>query len=338
MKNILSFILLFTLLFLFISCSNQTPTPITEPNDNNTQTDPPDTKIGYADIVSLTKDNSITAVTQEDYSRLTSIDLSKLPESVADMYRGIINDTVTYQILYKVDSFTVSAYISAPKDYLTQNYPLVIYNRGGNGNFSAVTAEQIATYTYPLNCVVIASNYRGTTPGTGKDEFGGADVKDVVFWMDIVEKLDFIDKNSVYMIGESRGGMQTCLALINDKNGVVKAAACISGAFDITNLYYARADMQEMLTKRIGGTPEQVPDEYKKRSAVTFADKIGTPLLIVHSKNDASVPFEQAKAFTDKLEEYNKKYKFTIRNDSYHGIVSPDELVSILEELKELAR
>lgn len=292
----------------------------------------------YTNVDALLKNDDITSITKDNYALLSSMDLSKFPEEAATVYREILEDIITYQVLYSVDDCTVSAFISLPKDYETKDYPLVIYNRGGNGNFSALTAESGAVYAHSLNCVVIASNYRETTPGNGTDEFGGKDVNDVVFWMDIVPKLEFIEKDSVYMIGESRGGMQTCLALIKDDNNVIKAAACVSGVYDVADIYNSRTDMQEMLVRRIGGTPEQCPEEYQKRSAINFAEQIKTPLIIVHSTGDVKVPYAQAQEFVEALETNGKTVEFITREDDYHCITSSDEIVNIFEKLKNIKK
>jgi len=313
--------------------SNNTDTS-SDGNITDDSTPPPYT---YTNVDALLENDNITSITKDNYALLSSMDLSKLPEEVATVYREILEDIVTYQVLYTVDNCTVSAFISLPKDYETKDYPLVIYNRGGNGNFSSLNAESVAIYTQALNCVVIASNYRETTPGTGVDEFGGKDVNDVVFWMDLVTNLDFIDKDSVYMIGESRGGMQTCLALLNDSNNVIKAAACISGVYDVADIYNSRTDMQEMLVRRIGGTPEQCPEEYQKRSAVNFVEQLNTPLLIVHSTGDEKVPYAQAQEFVEALETNGKTFELITRDDNYHSITSSNELVNIFERLKNIA-
>lgn len=304
---------------------------------NNPPPDNSDNTVSYVNVEALLDIEAITSIEQDDYDMLTSMDLSILPEIIANEYRGVIEDTITYQVLYKVDDCTVSAFISLPKDYETKDYPLVIYNRGGNGNFSSLNAESVAIYTHAMECVVIASNYRETTPGTGVDEFGGKDVNDVVFWMDIVPKLDFIEKGSVFMIGESRGGMQTCLALLNDNNNVIKAAACISGIYDVTDIYNSRTDMQEMLVRRIGGTPEQCPEEYQKRSAINFVEQLKTPLIIVHSTGDTTVPYSQSQEFVDALEANGKTVEFITREDSYHSITSSSEIKSIFEQLRSIS-
>ena len=307
-------------------------------NDSNVTDTVPITTEAYANIDALLENDNITSITKDKYALLSSIDLSQMPESMASVYREILEDIITYQVLYTVDDCTVSAFISMPKDYQTKDYPLVICNRGGNGNFSALNAEAVAIYTQAMHCIIIASNYRETTPGTGFDEFGGKDINDVVFWMDMIPKLEFVAQDSVYMIGESRGGMQTCLALLNDNNNLIKAAACVSGVYDVADLYNSRTDMQEMLVRRIGGTPEQCPEEYQKRSAIHFVEQINTPLIIIHSTGDTSVPYAQAQEFVEALETNGKTVEFITREDNYHSITSSDELVNIFEQLKAIAK
>ena len=310
--------------FLLASCNEQPQSP------------PPEVK-GYESVEALFEDEDIESVTRVEYDALASLDFSTLSPAAAEFYRGLMEGILTYRVLYSVDDCTVSAFVSVPQDYTTESYPAIIYNRGGNGNFSSLDATFVANYAYATNSIVIASNYRETRPGNGKDEFGGADVHDVVFWIDMIPKLDFLNKDMVYMVGESRGGMQTCLALLEDHKNVIKAAACISGTYDIADSYDSREDMREMLVNRIGGTPEECPEEYAKRSAVTFADKINTPLILVHSTGDAQVPYRQAQAFASALNDSGKVFELTTRENAYHGITSPNELLSIFNRLKALA-
>lgn len=264
------------------------------------------------------------------------VDISALPAEVQEMYHGIL-EMMTYQILYTVDDCKVSAFLSVPADYLQEMHPLLLYNRGGNANFSANTAADIASYAYMADCVVMASNYRETDPGTGKDEFGGADVHDVIFLMDLANKIGFIDRDRIYMLGESRGGMQTCLALLEDTENVICAAACVSGIYDLADMYESREDMRKMLTYRVGGTPDECPEEYSRRSVVDFTEKIHTPLLLIHSTGDEKVPYAQAAAFAAELEKYGKTYEFRTRENKIHSMSSPAELQEIISWMEENA-
>ncbi len=44
------------------------------------------------------------------------------------------DDKLNYKLRYKSGEYEVVGYISAPADYLENDYPVLIYNRGGNGN------------------------------------------------------------------------------------------------------------------------------------------------------------------------------------------------------------
>ena len=91
------------------------------------------------------------------------------------------SDVELQSITYMSDDLRVKGYIAFPKN--EGHYPCVIYNRGGNREFSAWTDEsairnlgKIASW----GCVVVASQYRGNGGGEGKEEFSGTDVNDVL--------------------------------------------------------------------------------------------------------------------------------------------------------------
>jgi len=44
----------------------------------------------------------------------------------------------------------------------------------------------------------------------------------------------------------------------------------------------------------VGSTPLAAPDFYAERSPISYADRIRTPVLIIHSENDLRCPIEQA--------------------------------------------
>ncbi|HOP11495.1 MAG TPA: prolyl oligopeptidase family serine peptidase [Oscillospiraceae bacterium] len=282
--------------------------------------------VGYADVVSISR------VTY-DFSEMET---SFIDEETETAINEVTNDTITYEIVYTVDGFRITGYISAPSDYLTNNYPILIYNRGGNGDYGANTAESIARYAYYFQYIVVATQYRETGIGTGRDRFGGEDVNDVLFLVNMTQSIAFGDQDKVYMLGVSRGGMETCLAIRQDTNSVIKAAVSVSGVYDLESLYSFRTDMQDVLKNRIGGTPSEVPEEYEKRSAVTFADQINIPILIIHSTRDQKTPYSDAKNFAELLEQYDKSYEFITRRDNAHGIESPDEINTIIEWFESL--
>ncbi len=314
--------------------TSETTAKVTSPEASEEPgTDAPTSPAVYTAVEQLAEDKAVTTVRAIVHTELESMDMSQFPENYAAALMGVRDRIQTYEVLYRVDGCTVAAFISVPKDYTDSTRPLVIYNRGGNGNFGASSALEIAIMAQMTDCVVIASQYRETKPGTGTDEFGGADVADVTFWADRVKEMGFVDTERVYMVGVSRGGMQTCLALQADRDHVIRAAVCVSGVYDLAASFESREDMREMLTRRVGGTPTTAPEAYAARSAVTFAADLQAPLLLIHSKGDQQVDYSQATAFAEKLAQAGKTFALMTRETASHGLETIDEWESILEWL-----
>lgn len=181
--------------------------------------------------------------------------------------------------------------------------------------------------------MLFESQYRGVDGGTGREEFGGADLKYILKLIDLCSKFSFADMNKLYMIGGSRGGMMNYMALREDER--IKKAIVVSGVSDaFMNYEDSDADMKkEVYEDLIGGSPEEIPDEYKKRSATYWADEIKCPVLIIHSKQDKRVSYAEAEKMSKALGKAGKKYKLVIYDDDLHGFHKED-LNVILDWLK----
>lgn len=226
---------------------------------------------------------------------------------------------IEYKIRYKSDDCEVVGYIAAPTDYLEKEYPILIYNRGGNRNFGKLEDSDIATIATG-DYIAMGSQYRGIDGGTGKEEFGGKDINDVIKLIDISESFGFAKKGGVYMLGASRGGMMTYLASSMDSR--IKAAAVLAGVSDVAASYNDRGgDMKSVLNELIGGSPDEKPEEYEKRSAVNWADKINVPMLIIHGGvTDWRVNTQQARDMASALEKAGKEYKLIIYEEADHSL------------------
>jgi dipeptidyl aminopeptidase/acylaminoacyl peptidase len=174
--------------------------------------------------------------------------------------------------------------------------------------------------------VVIASNYRYEGATVKRDEWGGVEVDDVLNLVPALKSLDFVDPDRFYMLGLSRGGTMTYLAL---KRGVpVKAAAVIGGVTDVKAWVDSRPEMGVVNGNGyIDGFARIWPDyehraeeEYRARSAVYWADQIKVPILILHSRTDRMVPVAQALRMAEALQENNKVYALHIYERDGHPL------------------
>lgn len=113
-----------------------------------------------------------------------------------------------FSITYLSDSLVVKGILVEPKK--EGKYPVVIFNRGGNRSFAPLNLSTIINYTSKLaeaGYIIIGSNYRE------KDEFGGAELNDVLNLTETILDIEKADPLCIGMFGWSRGGIMTYLSL-----------------------------------------------------------------------------------------------------------------------------
>ena len=151
--------------------------------------------------------------------------------------------------------------------------------------------------------MVLASQYRGNDGGEGLEQFGGADVGDVVTLVSLASALPYADPKNIFFYGVSRGGMMTFLALA--RGVAVNAAAVVGGIYDMQGL-------MEPTKQRMPGVADRVmkliPDystrgaaALAERSVMQWPEKITVPPLMIHGADDEEVPVSQALAFAARL-------------------------------------
>lgn len=244
-------------------------------------------------------------------------------------------DCVSYKFTYVSDGYQIVGFISIPSS-LIENKSLgkcILYNRGGNSKIGLLGDEDTAKLCVATNRIVIASQYRGSDGCEGKDEFGGSDLNDVIKLIDLCESdFSFINMEDFCVAGVSRGGMMTYMTAKQDDR--VKRIIAVSAVSDLFQSYDEREDMHKVLYNCIGGSPQDMPDEYKKRSALYWSKDINIPTLIIHSKYDKQVSFKQAENLYDKLSITNQEVSLVVREDNVHGL-SDEDTQAILEFLSQ---
>lgn len=252
-------------------------------------------------------------------------EMATLPDviSMKEIVTGIEEidqGAISYELQYLSDGYVVVGYVAAPRDYLErpEPYPVLVANRGGQADFAAIDSYSPAKIAMQFDAIILMSQYRETRDGTGKDEFGGDDVHDVIKLMDFIELCTFADKDHMVMLGSSRGSIMTFEIIRMDER--IKAAIVISGVPDLVAVYDQRDEhMKAVLVYRVGGTPDEVPEEYARRSALQWADEIDVPLLIFHTMDDTRAPIGPVDKFVSLLESLGKEVTYVRKAEGGHG-------------------
>ena len=224
-----------------------------------------------------------------------------------------------YKMKYLSDGLKVVGFLLKPKGE-SSKYPVMIFNRGGNREFGKITKKYLIYLSYlsSNNYVVLASQYRGNDGGQGREEFGGKDVNDVLNLIIMAKSLPFVEQNQIVMLGSSRGGMMTYLAI---KNGAkIKAAAIVGGLTDLVQWDQERKSIGEKVLEQLIFPHNR--EEYKKRSAYCWPERINVPVLILHGKDDWRVKVSQAKKLSKKLTELGKVHELVIFPEGDHALRS----------------
>ena len=145
---------------------------------------------------------------------------------------------------------------------------------------------------------VIFPEYRGST-GYGEtvytNSYGVTDVADVMAAADYIAKKDFVDPARIGIIGHSRGGMTTLLAIEKGPKRF-QAAVEIAGLTDFVAYMSYKPDARRMEVareKEFGGKlPAQDLPAYMEISPLNHVDKIQTPLLVMATTGDKIVPLQ----------------------------------------------
>ncbi|HMD36822.1 MAG TPA: prolyl oligopeptidase family serine peptidase [Vicinamibacterales bacterium] len=133
------------------------------------------------------------------------------------------------------------------------------------------------------------------------------------------------DPDRLGVSGTSYGGYATALLITQTTR--FKAAIDISGKVDMISFYtdsprlgVRNTHAPEKSQDRIGGTMWEQQQKYIQHSSVLSADRIKTPLLLMHGEQDHNVPFRQSMEMYYALRRLGKDVKWVAYTHGGHGM------------------
>jgi len=143
-------------------------------------------------------------------------------------------------------------------------------------------------------------------------ETGNSVLNSLVSAAQYLSKLRYVDSKKMGLSGHSFGAYETNFLVAH--TNLFAAACSASGVSDLVSDYgglYGNGgslqDIVEFRQFRIGAALWQRPDLYIKNSPVFAADKVTTPLLMMHTPQDGVCPFANAIEFFTALRRLGKK-------------------------------
>jgi dipeptidyl aminopeptidase/acylaminoacyl peptidase len=153
---------------------------------------------------------------------------------------------------------------------------------------------------------------------------GEAWVKGVTAAANKLIELGIADSAKLGVHGVSYGGYATNL-LVTQTNRF-KAAINISGKVDVVSFYtdsprlgVRNVHAAEKSQDRIGATLWQQPQKYVEHSAIFFADRITTPLMLITGAQDSNVPADNTREMYYALRRLGKEVVWVNYMNGGHG-------------------
>jgi dipeptidyl aminopeptidase/acylaminoacyl peptidase len=238
----------------------------------------------------------------------------KFPRDDYERYR---RDLDCRYITYRSDQYVVQGWLVEPRQRHGKKLPVIVYDRGGNRGFGALTFANLFTHVFPLaerGYMVAASQYRGADSPqdatSSPDQFGGEDVHDVTNLIRVAAGLPHADASRLYMIGQSRGSIMAFRALLETPIAV-RAVAIYSGIYDLDDLLRFRPEFDGLFNDLIPGYANHRRRELDRRSVTRWAAQLPatTGLLLFQGGDDDRVPADSAGKFAAQLKRLRRPYR-----------------------------
>jgi dipeptidyl aminopeptidase/acylaminoacyl peptidase len=177
-------------------------------------------------------------------------------------------------------------------------FPTIFLLHGGSSGRQTLRFNDGYGQAYAaLGYAVFAPNLRGSSGysvafnAANEGDFGGRELDDLDRAVDELVRRGVADPQRLYLLGHSYGGFLVELELARSRRF---AAGCAAAAVSDWESFAASSDLAALALVGFGGPPDARRELYAERSPLRRAERIGTPLLLVHGERDGRVPIAQS--------------------------------------------
>ena len=210
---------------------------------------------------------------------------------------------------------SIEARLVHPPDFdPSRRYPLVLEIHGGPNAFHGDGFSALHQVFAGAGFLVLAVNPRGSSSYGAAftaqvfEDWGGEDYLDLLAAVAAACRRPYVDEERLGLHGYSYGGYMSSWIVGHDD----RFRAAVIGA-PVTNLVsmYGQTDIAVSFGERQwGGLPQENFDHYVERSPLTYADRVTTPVLLLHGEDDIRVPISQSEELYVALKRRGKTVEF----------------------------
>ena len=205
----------------------------------------------------------------------------------------------------------------------------ILWIHGGPEGQDGYRSDVWAQYLAQVGYVVLEPNYRGSS-GYGEafrnlnvEDSNGGEVDDVETGAQYLITKGLADARRIGIGGGSHGGTMVAYAVTRYPD-TFAAAAELYGVVD-RELFVYRTNHSSSIRwmMKMGGTPDEKPEIYKRANILPAINTVKTPLLIMHGETDPQVPPAESARFAEALRQHHKAYFYFTYPNELHGFALP---------------
>lgn len=244
-----------------------------------------------------------------------------------------------FEFASSLDGRTVEAWVARPPDFRTdRRYPLILEIHGGPfAAYGPHFASEIQLYA-AAGYVVVYVNPRGST--SYGDEFAnlihhaypGGDFDDLMSAVDHAVAAGWAQEDGLYVTGGSGGGILT--AWIVTHSDRFRAAVSQKPVINWTSMAFTSDIYTFLFPYWFEQAPWQTPEEYLRRSPLSYVDRVSTPTMLLTGERDFRTPMSESEQFYQALK-LNRVDSALVRiPEASHGIAArPSHLISKVQHV-----
>lgn len=284
---------------------------------------------GYISYVGSTLSNDGVAYLYNTKTRSNTLVADPLVETIGDIEFG-----KTEKWTFKAsDGTEIDGEITLPPNFdPTKKYPLIVYYYGGTTPSNHRIDHPYNPNTFASRDYVVYTINPSGTIGYGQEfsarhvnAWGKRTAEDIIEGVkEFCKAHPFVDTKKIGCLGASYGGFMT--QYLQTLTDIFAAAVSHAGISDVTSYwgegYWGYSYNSVAAAKSY---PWNNPKLFTEQGSLFNADKIHTPLLLLHGTEDTNVPIGESIQIFNALKILGRDVEFITVEGANHVVTDPDK-------------